>query len=350
VRSDDDTVAGERRAMSPPGEPRYQSDPDSQPDSEFELGDLRFLVVGNRGRLLDARRTPVRVTGLDPDEGTFEVEIQAFEDRGARWRLSLEDVRDYQFAVGSRTAERSTMSVLAEAASRFDRPLVLEADTDATAESLGKVASERAAASDWLAGEGVESIDPIRNIADRDGDPVCARLLHAYLDRLDLRPMDTAFSEAFVSNPNAGELIKGHAIVLAELGLCPYTGKVVRSPRLFAGEWSKGRRARHIITRLAFTQALWGRAVPAAVPLYRGMASEHMLDLGRTGSFVSATFSFDVALEHFQGAATTRSAAILRQPVPVGRLFMTFLETPAMCRRFQESEAILIGDRANPLF
>ena len=48
----------------------------------------------------------------------------------------------------------------------------------------------------------------------------------------------------------AGELVTGHRIVIAELGLVPYAGKVVRDPGLFEGRWSKPRRAAHVLARL----------------------------------------------------------------------------------------------------
>jgi hypothetical protein len=62
----------------------YEDDPEMAPDSAFESGRLDHLMVGNEGRLLDARRTPVRVVGLRPEFAFFEVEVLAFEDRGAR--------------------------------------------------------------------------------------------------------------------------------------------------------------------------------------------------------------------------------------------------------------------------
>src|SRR5664279_2782326 len=68
--------------MDQSGRDIYQSDPGRRPDSEFTRGEPRYLVVGNAARLLDARRTPVMITGLDLEEGLFEVEIKAFEDRG----------------------------------------------------------------------------------------------------------------------------------------------------------------------------------------------------------------------------------------------------------------------------
>lgn len=80
------------------------------------------------------------------------------------------------------------------------------------------------------------------------------------------------------------------------------------------------------------------------------MGSDGARGQQRTGSFVSAAFSVDVAMAHFQGAAATKAAAVLRQPTPVSRLFMTFLETPAMNRQFKEAEAVLVGDAASPVF
>ena len=85
----------------------YQSDPAARPDTEFAPGELRWLMTGNTGRLLDDRRTPVRVTALDLAHGYFEAEILAFEDAGARWLVPLEDVTRYQFAPEGKTPART---------------------------------------------------------------------------------------------------------------------------------------------------------------------------------------------------------------------------------------------------
>ncbi len=328
----------------------YQFDPDRQPDSDFQAGELRFLLAGNRGRLLDARRTPITIVALNLEQGTFEVEIQAFEDRGARWSVPFEDVGGYQFAQDSPSAAGSQVTAYAETARRFDRPLIVEADLAARARSLEELEAIRAAAGRRLDDEGLGDHEATPRIAAREGDATLTRLLHDHLAQDELVEMDLAFSQRFVSNPNAGELVKGHAIVLAELGLCPYAGKVVRDPHLFTGEWTKQRRAKHLLARLAFMRALWSRISPTELPLHRAMASDGPLDPARRGSFVSATFSIEVATDHFKGGPTTRAAAILRQITPHERLFMTFLETPAMDRQFKEAEAILIGDPSNPMF
>ena len=89
VRTNDDGAVGSL----------YEHDPGMKPDSEFELGRLRHLMLGNDGRLLDARRTPVRVVGLRPELAFFEVEVLAFEDRGARWELPMDAVDRFQFTM-----------------------------------------------------------------------------------------------------------------------------------------------------------------------------------------------------------------------------------------------------------
>jgi hypothetical protein len=61
-------------------------------------------------------------------------------------------------------------------------------------------------------------------------------------------------------------------------------------------------------------------------------------------SFVSATFSVDVAREHFLGGPDTRTAVLWRRRVPIDRLLMTFVETRALNGRFKEAEAVLLAE------
>ncbi len=153
-----------------------------------------------------------------------------------------------------------------------------------------------------------------------------------------------------VSNPHSGELVKGHAIVLAELGLCGYHGSVVRDPSLFGTGWTRRRRAQHLIVRLAFAREMW-RAVAADPPtLYRAAAVDGRLPAARPESFVSCTFSEPVAAAHFVGGTTTQTAVMWRRAVDPNRLLMTFLETAAMNDAYTEAEAILVGDAANHAF
>lgn len=327
--------------------PIYESDSDAAPDDEFEPGRLCHLVVGNHGRLLDPRRTPITVVGVDLAVGMFDLEVGAFEDAGARWRVALEDVARFQFHLGERHASDSRIARYEASVKRFGRTLEIEINTAAAASTRQRLANERAACARDLDKLRVPPcLDPGPFVRRRAGSADLAWAVQLLLTERDLLTIDEAFVTQYVSNPWSGELIKGHAIVAAELGLVPYRGNAVRSPGLFDGGWSKTRRAEHLLVRLAITAELWRRCGGAEVTLYRAVSSETAVRMGARHSFVSATFSPDVASEHFSGGRSTRSAAMYRQAVPVERLLMTFLETPGMDAPFAEAEAILVGTDA----
>ena len=216
--------------------------------------------------------------------------------------------------------------------------------------TVRRLEGERLVVRDWLARHNPPPVNVARLIERRTGESTLFALLDNFLVKRGLDELDRSFSKTFVSNPRSGELIKGHAIVLAELGLCPYYGQIVRDPRLFQEPWSRSRRAEHIIARLAFVQELWSSWKHETVTLYRGAAVDGPLRSREPTSFVSATFSRDVASEHFEGGPTTQTAVMWRQRVPIRRLFMTFVETSEMNSRFDEAEAVLIGDPANRAF
>jgi len=328
----------------------YAADPDGAPDSEFEPGALRHLVPGNSGRLLDARRTPITITAVHPTRGAFELEIGAFEDAGARWELPLDQVERFQFARGAQLAGAGNVAELARAVERFDRELTMDCDPAARREALMRIADEQAALRERLSDEAAGAVDLARCIDQRSGVERLFGLLEEVMADYGVAELERRFSTTFVSNPASGEVVKGHAIVLAELGLCPYRGKIVRDPGVFEGAGNRERRAEHLVARLAFAYELWSAIGEDTVTLYRGAAVEGQLSEPSPPSFVSATFSHDVAAAHFEGGPTTRTAVMWRQRVPVARLLLTFLETREMNARFREAEAVLIGDPANTAF
>lgn len=325
----------------------YASAPDPAPDADYVRGELGWLIPGNRGRLLDARRTPITITAVAPETGAFEVEIGAFEDAGARWELALEDVARFQFARGARLAPAELVAELQRAVTRFDRELVIEAHHDARAETLRRIAATRESVHTQLTRPG---IDPADHIARREGDPRLFDQLDEFMALRGVAELEYQFSRTLVTNPRSGEFVKGHAIVLAELGLCTYRGKILRNPDMLSGRWSESRRAEHLIARLAFTQELWSTWSEDTVTLYRGAAVDGPWPEPLPASFISTTLSSQVASAHFQGGPTTRTAVLWRQAVPVTRLVMTFLETREMNRRYREAEAVLIGDPPNRAF
>ena len=96
----------------------YELDPEAAPDADVEPGELAHAVVGNEGRMLDPRRTPVRVLDVRPATGHVVVEIAACEDAGARWAIELERLERFQFARGSTRADGAQLVELEEAVRR----------------------------------------------------------------------------------------------------------------------------------------------------------------------------------------------------------------------------------------
>lgn len=317
--------------------------PDHPPsDDGFCRGDLASLVVGSRGRLLDARRTPVVVVRLDEQTAMFEVEVRAFEDQGARWRVPFEEIESFQFPSDAPQAGSRDVKRWRQAVAQLSQPLEVRADPERADETQRLIAQRRG---EFTAKLARVRVDAKRAIVERGADRRASQVVTEILGNAGVLEIDEEFARAWASNPwGAGELIKGHALVAADLGLWPYRGTIVRDPDLFAGAWSRERRAAHLITRLAVTAELW-RCVGGAdeVKLYRAWATEGELDRRATPAFVSTTFSRQVAESLFEPSPRTRTAVMVLHTVPVSRLFMTFLETPRLSERFQEAEAVVLG-------
>lgn len=325
----------------------YQFDPDARADDQFTAGELRWLVPGNRGRLLDARRTPVQVTQVDLPHGYFEVEILAFEDQGARWLVPLEDVTSYQFDPAGGTAPAAAVAAMQEAIDRLNVTTTIEADQERSEQAAQQLATERARAAAWLTGLGVpDHIDTAEFIDSRRGSPDAPGWLDRYLAEAGpgLADLDHELAAGYLSNPGSGDLVRAHLITMAQLGLSPYRGKIVRDPAALSGRWSTESRAAHIISRAGFTQALWQRADHPGLMLYRGIGLQGTAALrGPATPLVSGTFSRALAESHFN-AERAGLALLLRRRVPIERLFMTFLETAVLSTRYLEAEAIVFSD------
>jgi hypothetical protein len=165
-----------------------------------------------------------------------------------------------------------------------------------------------------------------------------------------LRDIEDAFARQFVSNPRSGELVKGHRIVIAEIGLVAYEDKVIRDPAIFDGPWSRDRRAKHVLARLGFIRGLFMQLGRDRVRLFRGISTEEQLRTPVNETFVSATFSREVAMSHFESGSSTATRVLYRQTVPVERLFMTYHETAGMNDQFKEAEAVLLYAGGNSPF
>ncbi len=327
----------------------YQFDSEPARRADFIDAELGHLLASNRGRLRDTRRTPLKVTRVMPAIGSFEVELEAFEDKGARWTLPLTAINRLQFPRDARRVPEQSIAELRAAAERFDQPLEIPVDAERRARTLKRIRSTQATLRDRLLPRLLE-IDLPARIRRREGSDHLGRLFTQLLDEHALAELDGHFVRSFVSNPHSGEMVKGHAVVLAELGICPYSGTIIRDPSTFAEPWTKPRREDHLTFRIAATQTLWAALGCGEITLYRGAASDSPFKARPPASLVSATFSEDVARAHYDGGPTTRTAILCRQRVSISRLLITFLETPAMNERYHEAEAVLIGDPDNAAF
>ena len=322
----------------------YEHDPEMAPDSEFQSGRIDLLVVGNEGRLLDARRTPVRVVGLRPELAFFEVEVLAFEDRGARWELPMDAVERFQFMSSAMVADAATVADFTDAVSRFDKIVEIPVTDARRTVTLERLAGERLMVRDWFEEHSTWAHgDRVLDVNAVSGDPRLFDDLAAFMASRDLTAIETAFTRRYVSNPHAGEEVKGHAVVAAELGLAAYRGPPIRDPASIDGDWSRQRRAEHLLTRLAFVSTMFTVAGRADVELHRGMSFDGTVNWRPAGPFVSATFHRPIA-ESQAALGPRRSAGVLMsQRVEVERLLMTHYETTAMNEPFKEAEAVVLA-------
>jgi hypothetical protein len=328
----------------------YGFNPAALPDDAFLPGTLKWLVPGNECRLLDRRRTPMRVLGINEATGFFTVEILDFEDKGALWELPFEDIERCQFAQASVEACDADVETYARIALRLNKPLSIPAAQSDRLAAKARIDSRRRDVLRLVPPSVFANAITPDNFANRTGSAVVWSAFKDYMEKADLWEIESAFASQFVSNPHSGELVKGHQIVIAELGLASYAGKEVRDPSTFAGGFSRARRAEHILHRLAFVAAMFECLGCAAVTLYRGWSCDGPPNARTNASFISTTFSLDVAQSHFNQRDRSSTGVLMRQSVPTERLFMSFIETAQMNERYREAEAVLLGDCSNPLF
>ena len=281
-----------------------------------------------------------------PDVGFFDVEVLAFEDRGATWELPLEWAQRLQFPLDCATAAPADVARLDEALLRFDQRLDLDVDPAAREATMSRLLEERAQAGAWFDsaaspwGSRSRRLDPDAP----SGDPLLIADLDVYLERRGLADLDRRFASGYVSNPSSGDLVNAHAIVAAELGLAPYHGLILRDPGALRGDFAADRRAAHLLARLGYVSAAFRAAGHDDVVVHRGMSFEQGVDWRRTGTFVSTTFSLDIATSQSALGPNRTSGVLMHQRVSVDRLLMTHHETGAMNDRFHEAEAVVLAD------
>jgi hypothetical protein len=329
----------------------YQFNAGMLPDSDFHPGNLKYLVPGNKGRMLDARRTPIRILEIKRASGFFVLEVLDFEDKGVQWEIPIEDVEKFQLARSSAEASQADIQSYIEIIERLDQPLNIPVDPGNRAASEVRISTIRVRVKLWLEDKsGFLASGVALDFSTRTGNPALWRDLENYMKSVGLWDIEEAFANQYVSNPNSGEIVKGHRIVLAELGLVAFEGKLVRDPGTFDGMWNKQQREDHILHRLAFVREIFTHLGYASVILYRGSSFDGQPKPRRNPGFISTTFSLEVAMSLFSGRDQLNTGILKRQPVPIERVFMSYLETAQMNQQFKEAEAIVMFDPENAIF
>ncbi len=324
----------------------HKFDRNMAPDADFLPGEIALLRAGNACRLLDPRRTPGVIESYFPGSAMFRWRISAFEHRGKFWDLPAEDVTRFQFAKGSRRLEEGAAAAIERAIEPYLMPLKIELSERSKERTEAEIAEISERAAEWLRRESMFLASGERlNMGARTGPVSLARDLQAYMDSHDLGEIEARTVENVVLNPRSGEWVKGMEIVLAEMGLVRFDGKVTRTRDVFRGQGARRARRKYLVHRLAFVRGYFGLLGIDRVALYRGVYLDRFGARG-PGSLLSYTFSAEVARSFSEPDARGRveNPVLVRKTVPVEDLLATYLETEAMNAEYKEAEALVLND------
>lgn len=324
----------------------HQSDPERKPDSLFCPGKLAYLVPGNKGRLLDGRRTPGYVEKVWPERAMFRWHITKFEDAGSYWDLPAEYVERFQFEPAAVEMEERELKEIKEKVRYFSRPLIRDIDPVRREKEQKEISTRQKKTEKWLKNNsGFFSRENQLNLSARKGPQALARDLKKFMQEKGFAEAEEKTAENMVLNPFSGEWIKGMSIVAAEMGLTRFRGKIPRTSDIFSGMGNKEFREDYLRERNGFIRAFFSLTGRGEVPLYRGMATEGDW-MRKDRSFLSCTFNLEVGKSFcgMQKEENYRQFYLVKLTVPVGKIFMSYLETEAMNRQYLEAEAQIFYD------
>jgi len=253
----------------------HQFNKNMPPDSEFVPGSIKYLVPGNKCRLLDGRRTPGVIEQFSPDSAIFRWRITDFEHKGRCWDIPAEDVIRYQFTKDSKGLSDSDIKLINKRVKSLGKKLKIEATRKNLEKTTLEINETKALIKSWMRSNSLffknqENL----NFESKEGSKSLAQDLIKYMNSVGLDKLESRNAESIVLNPYSGEWIKGMRIVLAEMGLVGYEDKIPRTKDIFIGLGNKNIRRKYLIHRLAFIRAYFELLKLNEVVLYRGMSSE----------------------------------------------------------------------------
>jgi hypothetical protein len=128
----------------------------------------------------------------------------------------MDTVSRFQFTLDAQLADAATVAAYTDAVRRFDEVVEIPIDAARQSATFERLARERVAvmswfseSSTWAHGDRVLDFDALR------GDTRLFDDVGTFMSSRNLTDVETAFTRGYVSNPAAGEDVKGHAIVAA---------------------------------------------------------------------------------------------------------------------------------------
>lgn len=314
-------------------------------DSCFETGTLYHIVPGNKGRLLDGRRTPGYIEKYDDESAMFIWRITDFEDKGKCWEVPAEEVFAYQFEKNSKKLREDEVNKVESKCKLFSEKLVIYGSELESKDTMELIEKEKVKVNNWFINQsqfvrfGKSQLD----ILSKVGSEFLYNDLSSYMDSCGVLDLERKTANQYLLNPYSGEWIKGLRIVLAEMGLIDFNEKKPRTNEIFKGIGCKDKRRQYIISRLAFVQTFFELSGYQEVQLFRGMATEGKL-FEKSKTFISATFNPEVgkAFSSIDRNEQITFSYFIKFTYPIENLFMTFFETKAFNERYQEQEAVIL--------
>lgn len=328
----------------------YQRDDNILPDSEFLKGHLSFLVVGNRGRMLDARRTPIQINSCHFERGLFRLEILNFEDKGAIWEIPVEEVSRFQFEKDSKCLVPSEVKLIESLLQPFLEEVQIDAHHLDKYKTNLKIDELKPTTSRWLEEESefFKSNQQL-NTTDLTGSVELRRDCINYLAQYHLEEIDHEVAAQWVSQ-NGGELIKLLQINMARSGLVDYQGQIVRDGQLLNDMGGQKVIQDYILHRLAFVRSFFEKLKLTHLTLYRGMSSEHGWRPPKK-SWSSWTPLLKVANHHAdfedfgQHQGQSKDSYLFKRTFSIDKVFMTYFETEGFNQQWKETEVLIMHER-----
>src|SRR6056297_3031615 len=318
-----------------------------RPDNEFIKGDISFLVKGNKCRLLDGRRTTGYIEKYDEDSAMFRWKITKYEDKGKHWDLPAESVTKLQFEKESEQLSDNEVNIIKEKIKKYKENLYIKAKESEKIKTEAVIAEREKEIKKWLKDNSMFfKSNKKLNFDSKEGPSSLTEDLTEYMKLKGLYDIERKTAETMVLNPKSGEWIRGMEIMLGEMGLVSYKGKIPRTKDIFSGLGSKNKRYKYLIHRLAFVRAYFNLLNIDEVVVYRGMSNENdWKEISRT--FLSCTLNYEVAKDFsdFKRESKYKISYIAKMTCSVKKLFMTYFETNALNKQYKEAEALFLYDR-----